>query len=497
MPKLSLLRSTRLSRLACLAAGLAVATTPVLAISTSLIQAPLELPPPFQLQQTSHVCESRPSLTGLSLQDAVHLALCQAPAVQHATFSVQEHVDHLRVARAKYLPTLNANAEGSRIGKHIKYPELSAGNHDLHAHSGSARLGLNWLLFDSGQRSAHYDNAKAKLTAALYSRVLANRDQAITVANTYYRASNAQASADAARDAAARAEKNFQATQRLREGGVGSIADELLAKVAWQRNLVDSETKATAAEIARHALVSAMGLPVQTPITLAATGTPSTSHAPSTYQGVEPLLAAVQNHPRLAAARANTQAAQAEAKAIAAQHRPTVTLQADRYLSVTPPASSMAKQNVNGWSVGLTLHIPIFDGLANRYATEAAQARTRIAREAERSVWLEEELKLLTDFNHMSSAAQKSSLLKDAETSAAHAYRSAQIRYQQGVGTAVELLKAQDDFANIQQAAIDVHYELLAAQFRVAIALDSLPPRHADSDQGLTVFPAPTFKTAD
>jgi len=469
-------RTTRASHTVLLAASLVMAADPAIAA-----RRPLDLPPPLELNLAADVCEMPPTLTGLSLRDAVQVALCRTPDVHQATIAIEESAANLDAANAKYLPTLNADADASRIGKHVKYPAHPAGNYDLHAYSGNARLGLNWLLFDSGERNAQYDNAHAKLSAALYNKVLVNRDRAITVADSYYKARSAIASATAAREAAARAQKNFHATQRLREGGVGSIADELLAKVAWQRHLVDTEAKTTAAEVTKIALITAIGLPSQTRLSLAAANnTPAAiaAEAPATNPSTanEHIASAIRNHPRLAAARANTQAAEAESKAIAAQHLPKVSLQADRRLGITPPANAVARENVNSWSVGLTVHIPIFDGNATRYATDAARARTRAARETERAVWLEEGRKLLTDFNHMTSAAQKATLLKDAKTSAEQAYRSAEIRYQQGVGTVVELLKAQDELASVQQAAIDVHYELLAAQFRVAVALDTLPP---------------------
>lgn len=479
---LSLLRRTmHASHALILTAVLVMMADPVIAT-----ERPLDLPPPLELNLALDVCEMPPALIGLTLRDAVQVALCRTPDVHQATIAIEESVANLDAANAKYLPTLNADADASRIGKHVKYPAHPAGNYDLHAYSGNARLGLNWLLFDSGQRRAQYDNAHAKLSAALYNKVLVNRDRAITVADSYYKARSATASATAAREAAVRAEKNFHAAHRLREGGVGSIADELLAKVAWQRHLVDRETKTTAAEVTQIALITAIGLPSQTRLSLAAAhNSPAAmaATAPATTRATvnEHIIATIRNHPRLAAARANTQAAEAETIAIAAQHLPKISLQADRHLGITPPANAVARENVNSWSVGLTVHIPIFDGHATRYATDAARARTRAARETERTVWLEEELKLLTDFNHMTSAAQKAALLKDAETSAEQAYHSAQVRYQQGVGTAVELLKAQDELAGIQQSVIDVHYELLAAQFRVSVALDTLAPAHVDS----------------
>lgn len=483
----------------------------ILALSLTLTarimaaERPLELPPPLPLDLTPDACETSAPLTELSLQDAVKIALCKTPEIHQAHSAIAENTANLHVARSKYLPTLDANADGSRTGKHVRYPAYPAGNHDLHTYSGNARLGLSWLLFDSGRRRAQYDQAYAKLTAALYNKILVNRDQAITVANIYYKASSAKASAAAAHEAMVRAEKNYHAARRLREGGVGSIADELLAKVAWQRSLVDSETKATVVETMTINLITAIGLPGQTRISLPTTinttdlpshdnpiqplsrtissaqtryGARSSDQDTSSQSVGERIIDAVHNHPRLAAARANTWAAEAETQSIQAEQRPVIRLQANREFGMTPAANAVIKQNINSWSVGLNVHIPLFDGLTSRYATDAARARVRTARETERAVWLQEEQKLLTDFSHMTSATQKIALLKDAEISANQAYRSAQVRYQQGVGTAIELIKAQDDLANLRQAVIDVHYERLATQFRLAVALDALPPIH-------------------
>jgi outer membrane protein len=483
----------------------------------------LETPPTLNVSLDREVCEFPPSLDDLALQDAVHIALCQAPTVRQATQTVQEHQAEVDVARAKYFPTLDISANTSRSAKHLRYPGHSIGNHDLYANRGNARLGLNWLLFDSGGRGAQVDHARANLAAALYNKVLVNRNHAVMVATAYYKASSTQASALAAKEASARAEKNFLATQRLREGGVGSVADELLAKVAWQRTLIDSETKTSQATAARMSLASAMGLAAHTPISLptpvrtdsamttatsTANASPSAPNAasatrragatkpsgprakqaasapqtPGIIQGspasdalMDQINAAVGQHPRLALARAKTQAAAAQAQSIYAQNLPRLSLQADRDLGVTRPSDADARQNVNSWSVGLNLQIPLFDGMATRYATSAADAKVRAARDTERSVWFEEELTLLTDVNHLTSTVGKAALLNAAEASAELAYRSAQVRYQQGVGTAIELLKAQDELSNIKQSNIEVHYELLATQFRVALALDTLP----------------------
>lgn len=457
-------------------------------ITATPAETELERPPALYLNHTPDACETPVALSELTLQDAVKIALCKAPNVRQAHSAIEESAANLHVAQAKYLPSLHADADANRTGKHVRYPAHSAANYDLHAYSGNARLGLNWLLFDFGQRRAQNDQARAELSAALYNKILVNRDQAITVADCYYRASSAQAGAAAAREAAARAEKNYHVIKRLREGGVGSIADELLAKVAWQRSLVDSETKAAEAERTTLSLATAVGLPGHTRISLpvAPARTTHRHDARSSGQGATPhsfderIIDAVRSHPRLAVARANTAAAEAEAQSIQAQHRPRISLQANRDIGITPPATSVAKQHVNTWSIGLTVHIPIFDGLSTQYATEAAQARTRTARETERTVWLQEEQKLLTDLSHMARATQKIAFLDDAESSAIQAYRSAQIRYQQGVGTATELLNAQDELAALQQTAIDVHYERLATQFRLAVALDTLPPAPAD-----------------
>ncbi|MFQ1063397.1 TolC family protein [Bordetella trematum] len=199
-------------------------------------------------------------------------------------------------------------------------------------------------------------------------------------------------------------------------------------------------------------------------------------HAPCLSDKVDAIIQkAMMQNPRLKAAHARTQAASAEADAIAAQNSPAIELYGNRSFSMTPPADSIMKQNINGWSVGLQLNIPIFDGFSSRNASAAARERARSAQQEERNTRKEEELKLVSDYQTLQSGQRKILLLKSAETNAKQAYGAALVRYKEGVGTVVELLKAQEELAKVQQDLIQTRYEVLAAQFRVAIEIDTLP----------------------
>lgn len=300
------------------------------------------------------------------------------------------------------------------------------------------------------------------------------------VADEYYRAGTAAAGARAAEEASVRAEQNFRATARLLSVGVGAVTDELLAKGAWQRSQADSEDRKRSARIATATLATKIGVSAGEDLQLVSEQwhwSDARNPTPELRKLDALLSKAILKNPRLSAARQRMLAAKAEVDVVAAEIKPSISLHANRYLSSTPPADSMAKQEIGGWSVGLQLRIPLFDGFSTRHAAQAAQARTHAAALEERNVQLEEELKTLTDYENVLSGERKMSLFLGALESSEAAYMGAEARYRQGVGTLIELLKAQEELAKVTQDSIQAHYELLAAKFRIAIALDGEPMR--------------------
>lgn len=445
--------------------------------ATDLDRESLARPPLIPANSSPSVCAAL-DLGALDLIEAIQAAFCYAPKSRQAQESIAEQLGNLGVAKARYYPTIEGRVSANKIGKQVKYPDAKFANYGLHAYSGNADLGLNWLLYDSGQRSANSDKAEASLRAAVYSQVLTNRDQAIAVADEYYKARRAIASVAAAVNATARADQNYRASQKLLEGGVGALTDELLAKGAWQRSLVHTEEAEKLALLSIAGLAAKMGIPRSAAIGLSDEPRDGSTRDGVRSEKVMPDLlfeSALARNPRVAASRARSEAALAEARAISAQNSPTVSLQGSRYFGMTPPADSTMKQNVNGWAIGLQLNIPLYDGSSTAEATKAANARWKVAQLEEKSALLEEELKLLNDYQDFASGLRKSALLAEAEKSANSAFRAAQARYREGVGTIVELLKAQEDLATVQQDSIGAHYEMKAAAFRLSVALDTLP----------------------
>lgn len=252
----------------------------------------------------------------------------------------------------------------------------------------------------------------------------------------------------------------------------------MLAKGAWQRSLADKEESEKVALLSIAGLATKLGLTRTTAIGLAseAADKPARDDVRAREVPFDQFLeSTISQNPRVAMARARADAALAESRAISAQNSPTLSLQGSRYFGMTPPADSTMKQNVNGWAIGVQLNIPLYDASSTTEATKAAQARWRAAQLEEKNARLEEEQKLFIDYHDFSSGRRKTALLENAEKSADSAYLAAKARYREGVGTIVELLKAQEDLASVQQDFIGARYETKAAAFRLSVSLDSLP----------------------
>lgn len=440
----------------------------------------LESPPGLELNVPPSACEEPLNRKALSLSEVVRAVMCDSPKVRQAAAEVAQEKGNVVVAEAKYYPTLSSTVTTNRIGKEVSYPDASHANYSLHTYSGNVDIGLSWLLFDSGKRGASFDKAKALWRASIYGLALTNREQVIAVADEYYRARTAAAGARAAEEASVRAELNFRATARLLSVGVGTLTEELLAKGAWQRSQADSEDRKRSARIATATLATKIGVPAREDLQLASEQwhwSDARNPMPELRKLDALLSMAILKNPRLSAARQRTLAAKAEVDVVAAEIKPSISLHANRYWSLTPPADSMAKQEIRGWSVGLQLRIPLFDGFSARHAAQAAQARAHAAALEERNMQMEEELKTLTDYENVLSGEREVSLFLGALESSEAAYMGAEARYRRGVGTLIELLKAQEELAKVTQDLIQAHYELLAAKFRIAIALDGAPMR--------------------
>ncbi|AIY43149.1 Type I secretion system [Collimonas arenae] len=409
----------------------------------------------------------------LSLLDAVERALCRNPQTRQAWANVKAQAAAVGVSRAAYLPTLTSSGSWSKADNRYTYPDFPDNNSSLKTHSSSANLSLNWVLYDFGLRAANLESARQLLNAANAAQDDMLQTIFLSTVQSFYEAQAAQAMLAATTEAEQAAEQSFKASAAKYLAGAGALADKLQAQTAYAQASLKRAQAAGDLQNALGSLAIVMGQLPNTPLTLAPLA--DVADAPLLLQAVDQLIAdAVRSHPKILAAQAQWKAAQAQADAANADGRPTLSLFATGDRSDTPITQVSSKQTITSRSIGLQVNIPLFDGFSRKYKTRGAQAQAE-SKEAELAN-IEQQVTLEVWKSHQALRTETENLHSTDILlhSARQSFDVAQGRYKAGVGTILELLKAQSDLASAQQQRILSLTSWQTARLRLAASLGRL-----------------------
>jgi len=156
--------------------------------------------------------------------------------------------------------------------------------------------------------------------------------------------------------------------------------------------------------------------------------------------------------PDLAAARLEADQAAARIRSARARGLPTLSLGASASRTYYDPATYA--DYGDSWSARLMLGVPLFTGFETRYSTE--KAKQDAAASAARADTLEQQviLEVWTSYYGLKTATELVATSRDLLASAEQSERVAMGRYQEGVGTILDLLAAQAALADARAEEI-------------------------------------------
>jgi outer membrane protein len=419
-------------------------------------------------------CQDGPVVLPLSLLDAVERALCRNPKTRQSWADVKTRAAAVGAAQAAYLPTLNAAASRSKVVKDTRFPGFPLADSRLDTNSNDVNLNLSWVLFDFGLRAASLENARQLLNAANAAQDDVLQTVFLQTVQRFYDAQAGQALLTAALEAEQAAAQVYQASEAKYAAGVGVLADKLQAQTSYAQTTLKRSQTAGDLQNAWGELASAMGLRPDTRLQLAGMAD-EVADAPLFRRAVDELMAdAVRTHPKILAAKAQLNAAQAQIAAVRAEGRPRVSLFASGERSDTPINQVSTKQIISSRSIGIQINIPITDGFNRSYQIRGAQhqAEGKAAELAD----IEQQVALEV----WKSERALATLTEDIQTtkiligSARQSFDVAQGRYRAGAGSILELLKAQSDLAGAQQQGILTLAHWQQARSRLAASLARL-----------------------
>lgn len=410
----------------------------------------------------------------LALARAVAMALCADPEVAAAWRTQLSSQASMDAERSAYWPTLQGVASSGRANRKTRYDGFPEADSSLNARTSGYGLSLNWVLYDFGLREARVESARQLLNAASSSRVEKIQAVVLNTSKAFYQVQASRALLQARQSIEALAADSLRVTTAKHQAGAGEQADRLQAQTTYEQAQLERVLAEGDLATAEGALASAVNLSPSAPLRLEALDEPN-GEEQRFMQSVDALMEqARQNHPSVETARAQWSSSLARAEAERAQGRPTVSLYSNYRHDDTPVDQVASRQQIETWTVGVQVSVPIFDGFLSRRRARAAEeeagAREQDVRSAERTI----ALSVWRSRQALAARTQALSISRRLVASASQSHRVALGRYKAGVGSIIELLNAQNDLAAAQQRRVGSVVDWYTARLQLAADLGEL-----------------------
>jgi len=382
----------------------------------------------------------------LTLADIVEIALRNNPLTRESYFRALSARAQLGIDRSPYYPTVNLDLNAARIKQSVV-----GGQFNFSQTTYGPDLTLDYLVFDLGGRAADAEGSRLALLAADWTHSAVVQNVILGVQQTFVEYLNARAQLEAAKTNLRTAQTAHEAASVRKLAGVATIADVLQARTAMSQAQLAVDRLSGQVHALRGALATAMGLPATTPYDVGQL--PTDLPLGFAAKTVEDLITQAQSfRPDLAAARLEAERADVKITSARADGLPRLVASADANRSYYQP-STFASYGDN-WAVRLGLRIPIFTGFDVKNRVEKAKNDAEVASAQAHSLEQQVILQVWTSYYGLQTASQLVQTSRDLLKSAEQSERVALGRYQEGVGTIIDLLAAQSALADARAEEI-------------------------------------------
>jgi len=386
----------------------------------------------------------------VTLEQAVQSALQQNPAFRTSQDDADAARARLKQVQSAWYPRFDFHQDFTRgnnpvyvFGTKLTQRQFTAADFALNRlntptpfDNFQTRFDGQWRLFDSGQTLLHQRSAKKLVTVADFQTEQARQDLILEVVRAYYGIRVLQENEQAAEGAVKTAEATAQRMEAMHNAGTVVDSDLLSAKV-FVAEMKDRQIRAqNDLAMAEMQLARLMGLPVEHQMDLAGNLLEPAASTKSLSEWTQTALA---ERPALRAAQLQATAVDDERKAAKAEFGPTVAL----FGTTERDAMTLAGPSGTNWTAGARLDFSLFAGGATK--ARLAEAAANASKAKHNLEWLHSgvTLEVRKAYLDVEAAAQRAAAARDAADQAKESLRIVQNRYEAGLTTITELLRAQ------------------------------------------------------
>jgi len=310
---------------------------------------------------------------------------------------------------------------------------------------------LSWRIFDFGGRAANRQSANSLLIAALALHDAELQKKLAEVIQAYFDAVTAQAFQHSREQHESIAEHTLQTARRRETRGAAARSDTLQAATALTKATLEKHRAQGEYRKAVAALVSVLGISVQTPVTLPDDLAESGAGAQKSLE--EWLKIAAERHPSILAGRAEVESAMKKIAATRSEGLPTVDVSANYYQNGYP-GQGISRNDSRISTMALSISFPLFEGFARTYKIRGAEALA----EQKKAELLETEQATLVEIVKAHTDAETSlrnlSVSEQLLSIAQESLNVAQRKYEKGAADILEVLNTQAALADARQERI-------------------------------------------
>lgn len=401
----------------------------------------------------------------LSLREAIDAATRLSPQIQIAKLRALESRGQYGVVRSGYLPQINAQANESVQTSNLRgigltFPGFPSRIGPFQVFD--ARPSVQQTVFDYSLVK-RMSAARKRIRQADFDAESLREAVLLAVVDLYLRTLQAEARADATRARLETATLLTKQAEDFLEVGTGNRLDLVRAQTQRENEIVALAQQERDAATTKLLLLEAIGYPVDEQVELTERLTLGDTSMPETAAAESEALA---RRPEMLAVVSRIEAARLDVSGAKAQRLPTVGFAADYGVVGERISRNLSTYNIRG-----VLNVPIFQG--GRIQSEVRQANARLGqaeqerRDVENGIRLDVRAARL----QLEAAQVSASAAQRAGAAADESVELAQLRFEAGLTSNIDVVSAQQDQARADELEISTLYDYYLARANFAKSL--------------------------
>jgi outer membrane protein len=427
--------------------------------------------------------QAAPPAEKLTLPQAVELALKNNPTVQEADAYAEAVRRGIAVAQADRYPHLDFSESFMRgnnpvyvFGSLLTQRQFTARNFDLALLNVPSPLdnfrtqfSASMPLYDFGRTSRQIRDAKLDSQGAGQARQRTRQEVVFSVIEAYQNELLARESVKVAEAAVDMTKADLARAQARQEEGLGVPSDVLSAQVQLAQAKEDLIRARNAAELAHAGLNVAMGLS-EDASTMIEGGLGEVTFEAGEL--AERQQRALNVRPDYLQADLGKQRAANGVRSARAEFLPKLEM----FGSWEQDNQTFLSRGGNNWTVGASLNFNLFDGGANRARLAQSHARRRQAEALESRMASAVRLQVREAYLNLNAAAERVAVSREAAAQAQESLRIIQNRYEAGLTTITDLLRAETAHTSARKNFLNAIFDYRVGYAALELATGELGP---------------------